>query len=426
MQEIYNDIIKEKLYKKVLDNGLTVMMMPRKGFNKNYGIFAANYGSTDNKFINPQTEEQVTVPDGIAHFLEHKLFEGKKGNTFSKFASLGASTNAFTNYNTTAYLFNSTSNFIESTTTLLDFVQEPYFTDKNVDKEKGIIAQEIRMYEDSPDYQAYVKLLDALYIYHPVKIDIAGTIESISKITKEDLYLCYNTFYNPGNMVLFLTGDFNINNILEKIEENQEKKDMMLYKKIDRIFPDEPTQVNQEMVISKMDVSEPLFRLGIKEQAIPENDRELVKQELTTDMLLDLLIGKSTKLYQDLYDQGLIDDNFSSYSVLEKNYGYALLGGKSKDPEKLYELLIDGFKKRIANISREEFTRIIHKNLGEYIEAFNSFESVASEFISYHFKDISFFDVMDIMREIDFENLLDRYNLLFSDNNISRSIIIKK
>ena len=423
MQEIYNDIIKEKLYKKNLENGLTLLMMPRNNYNKNYGIFVTNYGSIDKKFINPETGKVEIVSDGIAHFLEHKLFEGKEEDTFSRFARLGASANAFTNYNTTAYLFNSTDNFLESTLTLLDFVQEPFFTDENVEKEKGIIAQEIRMYEDEANYQVYLNLLDGLFHNHPVKIDIAGTVDSIGKISKEELFLCYNTFYNPANMTLFLTGDFKSEEIIKQIEENQSNKEFNKYEKIERIYPEEPSTINKDFITANMDVSEPLFRLGIKEKNIPEDIYQLIKQDFTTEILFDLLIGKSSDLYQDLYDQGLVDDHFSNYYVLEKGYAYLLLGGKTKDPDLLFQKIIQGFKTKINKITKEQFKRVYKKNLGEYVETYNSFEAVASEFISYNFKGINYFDIIGIMQDIDFNDMHKRYEELIIEEQMVRSII---
>jgi len=425
MEKIYNEIIRETIYKKQLENGLNVLIMPRKGYKKNYGIFAANYGSIDNKFFHPETNQVVQVPDGIAHFLEHKLFESKEEDVFSQFASLGASANAFTNYNTTAYLFHTSDNFLESMQTLVDFVQDPYFTDENVEKEKGIIAQEIKMYDDEANYQVYKNMIIGLYHKLPIRIDIAGTVDSIYKIKKEDLDLCYHTFYNPGNMVLFLTGNFTPEKVIDIIEENQMKKNLINYSEIKRIYPDEPITVNQKFVQNKMDVSQPLFRLGIKETLIPDDPAELVKQEIGTGMLLDLLIGKSTGLYQDLYAEGLLDDYYSNYYLLEKDYGYAVIGGKTKNPELLYERIKKGLKTGIKEIRREDFNRIYRKTLGEYIESFNSFETVASQFISYYFKGINFFDIMNIIKGIDLDYLYKRYQEFFREESVVRSLVVE-
>lgn len=426
MEEKYYDIIKEKLYYEKLNNGLKIFMIPRNKYNKQYGIFATNYGSIDNQFVNPENGNEITVPDGIAHFLEHKLFESKKKDTFSKFASLGSSTNAFTNYTTTAYLFSSTDKFLDSLFTLLDFVQEPYFTDENVNKEKGIIAQEIRMYEDEPNYQVYLNLLHALYHNHPVQVDIAGTIESINNITKEDLYICYNSFYNPGNMVLFLIGNFDPEVTIKKIEENQQYKNLPQSKEIKRIYSSEPKSIKQEIIEKRMNVSQPVFRLGIKETSLPENPLEMARQELATSMLLDLLIGKATVLYQSLYDDGLLDNHFNYHYVLEKGYGYILMGSKTKNPDKLYSRLLKGINNKVNNLTPDEFKRIHKKNQGEYVETFNSFQAVASEFVNYHFKDINFLELINIMQEIDFNYILQRFEELFVEKNIARSIIQEK
>ncbi|MEJ6950578.1 EF-P 5-aminopentanol modification-associated protein YfmH [Natronospora cellulosivora (SeqCode)] len=423
MLELHHDIIKEKLYFKTLNNGLSVYLMPRDNFSKAYGIFASNYGSIDSKFKDPDNNEIVKVPDGIAHFLEHKLFEGENEDTFSIFARLGASTNAYTNQNTTAYLFQSSENIIEASTALLNFVQEPYFTDENVEKEKGIIEQEIRMYEDDANYQVYFNLLSAMYHKHPAKIDIAGTVESIAKISKEDLYLCYNTFYNPGNMVLFITGDFVVEDMMKIIEENQNKKQFKNYEEIERFYEDEPQNVYENLVQKNMDVSQALFRMGIKENIIPKDPIEMLKQDIASNILMDILIGKGSSLYQELYNDGLIDNSFGHYYVLEKGYGYALLGGKSNDPELLYNSLKEVFLNNKKNIKEDDFKRLLKKNIGEYVEGFNSFDNIASDFISFHFKGLNYFDYLKIMEDINYEYILKRSKDLFQEEHICRSII---
>lgn len=423
MDKIYNDTIKETLYKEILDNGLKVYMMPRQNYNRQYAIFATNYGSIDNSFIDPETGNTVTVPDGIAHFLEHKLFEGEEENTFSQFARLGTSTNAFTNFTTTAYLFSGTGNFQQSLVNLLDFVQNPYFTDENVEKEKGIITQEIRMYEDDPNYQAFFNLLQGLYHYHPVRIDIGGTVESIKKITREDLYLCYNTFYHPGNMILFLVGDFDPEETINLVKENQARKDFPEWKGIKRVFPDEPPAIKDNKIEKQMDVNQPLLMLGFKERELDKTERELVKQEIGTDMLLELITGKGTELYQSLYEDGLVDDDFDQHYTRERGYGYAIMGGKTKDPEKLYDRLLAGIKKAKGNLKEEDFSRVCKKYVGDYIESFNSFEIIAHEFVDYFFKGINYFEVIKIIQEIDLAYLAERFDQLFKEKSAVRSVI---
>ncbi len=216
--------LEETLYYEQLDNGLDVYILPKNGFHKTFATFTTNYGSVDNEFIPLGKTEPVKVPDGIAHFLEHKMFESEDGDVFHTFGKQGASANAFTSFTRTAYLFSSTTNVNQNVETLLDFVQHPYFTDKTVEKEKGIIGQEITMYDDNPDWRAYFGTIENMYEKHPVKIDIAGTIPSINKITKEDLYTCYETFYHPSNMLLFIVGSVDPEEMMLLIRENQSDK----------------------------------------------------------------------------------------------------------------------------------------------------------------------------------------------------------
>ncbi|WP_145614081.1 EF-P 5-aminopentanol modification-associated protein YfmH, partial [Bacillus licheniformis] len=216
--------LKETLYYEKMPGGLDVYVLPKEGFNKTYAVFTTKYGSIDNQFVPLGKDEMVRVPDGIAHFLEHKLFEKEDGDVFQQFSRQGASANAFTSFTRTAYLFSSTSNVEENLETLVDFVQDPYFTEKTVEKEKGIIGQEINMYDDNPDWRLFFGLIENMYQEHPVRIDIAGTIESISHITKDLLYECYETFYHPSNMLLFVVGPVDPEAIIRQVRENQQKK----------------------------------------------------------------------------------------------------------------------------------------------------------------------------------------------------------
>ena len=225
MQIIENSKVKEKLYLKKLENGLTVMIIPKKGMEKKYMIWGTNYGSNDNVFIVPGENTKTEVPNGIAHFLEHKLFEQENGtNSLDTLTALGVDANAFTTNDITAYLFACTDNFYPAMNELMDYVQNPYFTDENVEKEKGIIGQEIMMYDDYPDWKVYLNAIQILYHNHPIKIDVVGTIDSISKIDKEILYKCYQTFYNLSNMAIVVCGDFEPEKILEEIKQRAKQE----------------------------------------------------------------------------------------------------------------------------------------------------------------------------------------------------------
>ena len=220
MQILENLKVKEKLYIEKLENGLTIMIIHKKGIQKKYVIWGTNFGSIDNHFIVPGTNEEITIPDGVAHFLEHKMFEQANGtNSLDVLSGLGIEANAYTTNDHTAYLFEATDNFYEALDEFMDYVQNPYYTDENVEKEKGIISQEIKMYDDYPSWQVYMNAMKCMYHKNPIRIDIAGTVDSIEKIDKEVLYNCYNTFYNPSNMVLVVCGDFVPEELLEEINK---------------------------------------------------------------------------------------------------------------------------------------------------------------------------------------------------------------
>ena len=217
MQTIFNSKVKETLYIEKLKNGLTVMIIPKKGIQKKYITWGTHYGSNDNKFIVPGESEPIEVPKGVAHFLEHKMFEQENGkNSLDVLTSIGVSANAYTTNDHTAYLYECTDNFYEALDEFMDYVQHPYFTDQNVEKEKGIIGQEIKMYDDYPDWRVYLNALEAMYYKNPIKLDITGTVKTISHIDKDILYKCYNTFYNPSNMCMVVSGDFDPESLIEE------------------------------------------------------------------------------------------------------------------------------------------------------------------------------------------------------------------
>ena len=303
MQIIENLQVKEKLYTEKLENGLTIMIIPKKGIKKKYVMWATHYGSMDNKFVVPGENSETTVPDGVAHFLEHKMFEQPNGtNSLDTFSALGVDANAYTTNDYTTYLFECTDKFNEALEELMDYVQHPYYTDENVEKEKGIIAQEIKMYDDHPFWQVYMNAMKCLYKNNPVKLDIAGTVESISEIDKETLYYCYNTFYTPANMLMVVSGDFVPEELIEQIKSRLIKKENV---DVERIYPQEPEEINEKEKIVEMAVNNPLFVIGFKDK-VEKNKEEMVRKHIAIEILLYMLIGKSSSLYQDLYKNNLI------------------------------------------------------------------------------------------------------------------------
>ncbi len=345
MKPVHFNQLDETLYREQLDNGLDVFILPKEGFNKTFATFTTKYGSIDNRFVPLGQTSPIQVPDGIAHFLEHKMFEDEEGDVFQDFSKQGASANAFTSFTRTAYLFSSTTNVNKNLETLLNFVQHPYFTEQSVEKEKGIIGQEITMYDDNPDWRVYFGVIENMFANHPVKIDIAGTIPSISEITKDHLYTCYRTFYHPSNMLLFVVGPVDPEAIMEQVRANQRGKDFAKPEEIERLFEDEPEQVAKKKQVIPMAVQTPKCLVGFKEANPERQGKKLLSRELGINVLLDLMFGQSSKNYQDLYEEGLIDDSFSFDYSAEKGFGFTIIGGDTKHPDRLAERLEEMIKK---------------------------------------------------------------------------------
>ncbi|MCL5676748.1 MAG: insulinase family protein, partial [Firmicutes bacterium] len=302
--------LREELHGATLTSGLPVYVLPRGGVVRKFATFAVHYGSVDNQFVVPGEGQATSVPDGIAHFLEHKLFEEKEGNVFDRFAALGADCNAYTYYTTTTYLFDCTDNFEPALDILVDFVQDPYFTEENVAKEKGIIQQELRMYNDSPGWRVRANLMKGLYHVHPVRIDIGGTVESIQRIDRETLYRCYRTFYHPSNMALFVVGDVDPDRVIERVAGRMAKRKLAPQPPIERIFSPEPTGVRQQRTEEKMVVAQPILRIGFKDSDLGLTGPDQLRKELISELVLDVFLGRGSSLYQELYEDGLVSDRF--------------------------------------------------------------------------------------------------------------------
>lgn len=428
MEKIVNDILKEEVYYEKLQNGLDVYFMPKRGFMKKYAILATNYGSNDLEFVPIGEDKKIRVNEGIAHFLEHKMFEQPDGgDAFDKFSKLGVNANAFTNFTMTAYLFSATENFYESLEHLIDYVQTPYFTDENVEKEKGIIAQEIKMYNDDPDWNVYFNCLKAMYVNYPARIDIAGTVDSIYKITKEELYKCYNTFYNPGNMALFVVGDLDVEKVIDVTKKSNNYKVDKLSKSIERFYPEEPESVKEKEVIEKFPISMPMFNIGFKDSNVGLKGKELLRKEIVTDILVGMLFKKGSKLYEDLYMQGLINENFGAGFSSQVDYAFSIIAGDSKEPKKVKEIILDYIEKsKKEGLSKEEFERTKKKKIGSFIKCFDSINFIGNSFISYVFKDINLLDYLDVIKDITFEEVEERLKEHFKEEYCVISIVERK
>ncbi|OIJ17896.1 peptidase M16 [Anaerobacillus alkalidiazotrophicus] len=406
MEKIDFEQLNETLYHETLENGLEVYIVPKQGFNKTYATFTTKYGSIDNHFIPLGESEPLKVPDGIAHFLEHKMFEDEEGDVFQLFSKQGASANAFTSFTRTAYLFSSTSDVDKNIETLLDFVQHPYFTEESVEKEKGIIGQEITMYDDNPDWRVYFGVIENMYKNHPVKIDIAGTIPSIDKITKDLLYQCYETFYHPKNMVLFVIGPIDPNETIELVQANQSKKNFKEMENIKRIFDDEPAAVAKKKETLKMSVHTPKCLVGFKEKNPNRQGEELLKHELSINIILDIMLGQSSNNYEELYNEGLIDDSFSFDYSAEKGFGFSIIGGDTKDPDMLVSRLQEMIQSFLSTpLDEEVFRRSIKKKIGAFMRSLNSPEFIANQFTRYQFNNMNLFNVVETLEGLSIQQL---------------------
>ncbi len=412
----------EKLFKYEHSSGLKCIVVPKKGYSKKYATFSTQYGSVDNEFIIPGEKSKTRVPDGIAHFLEHKLFEQKDGSVMDKFAELGSRPNAYTSFNQTVYLFSCTDLFKENFDLLLNFVQNPYITEESVEREKGIIGQEINMYRDNPGWRVSFNLLEALYEKHPVKLDIAGSIDSISKITKETLYKCYETFYHPSNMVVTVVGDVDHNQVFEQIEENiqSEKK----ISEIKRIYPVESEKLNKKYIEQKMPVSTPLFYIGFKDNNFELQGAEILKYTVAIKLLLSMIIGKSSELYSKLYDKGLINSTFETDFSLENSYAYSMLGGESVDPEAVKDLLVKEIRSLQDNgLEPHVFERLQKSSKGRFLRQLNSVESISRTFISLYFKGVTMFDYFNVYDTISFDYITDVFYKHFDIEKMALSVV---
>ena len=362
----------ETVFSARLDNGLTVYVDVKPDFQKSYAFFATDYGGMDMKFqLDGQWHD---TPAGVAHFLEHKTFDTKDGNALQDLAANGASPNAFTSSAITGYYFESTEKFYENLKILLSFVSQPYYTQESVDKEQGIIGQEIRMIEDDPENQVYYAMLAGLYVHHPIRTSVAGTIESISHITADTLNLCHSAFYNPGNMVLCVAGNVDPEKVLDMAREILPREGKG---SIPRDYgPAEPAGAAMSRTELRMEVSTPIFQLGWKMEPAPRGEEQL-RQKLVAELACEALLGNSSPLYVRLYREGLINSSFSYGFDGYPSCAYAMAGGESADPDAV-AAAIAAEAERIGRegVDPALFARLKKGLYGTKVRGLNSFENI--------------------------------------------------
>ena len=407
-----NERLGEQYIRVVHPSGLTILLCPMPDFATTYALFGTNYGSVDNCFKTDPEAEFTKLPDGIAHFLEHKLFESEDGDAFSLFAETGASANAYTSFDKTCYLFSCTDAFIPSLKALLTFVQAPYFTQQTVEKEQGIIGQEIRMYEDSPGWQVTFQLLEALYHDNPVKVDIAGTVESIAQIDADLLYRCYHTFYNLSNMVLSIAGKFDPDEALAVIEENLKPAEP---KPI--FFPPytEPAEPVTSFAQREMDVSMPLFQLGFK---IPpeEEPAAFLRQQYELELFHELLAGTTSSFYEEMLRRGIINVNFCSEVFAGRGFLTSMFGGESEDPAALQQALLARIQEvRERGLDPADFQCAKNAMYGRMVRGLNDVENVATAMLNARMSGVELFDTVEIAASVTLEDVERRLCQLTPD-----------
>ena len=419
MQIIENNKIKEKLYIEKINNGLTIMVLPKKT-RKKYIVWSTNFGSIDNKFYAPGEQVLTVVPDGIAHYLEHKLFEQENGeNSLDVLTSIGVEANAYTTNDHTAYLYECTDNFDEALDEFMNYVQNPYFTDENVEKERGIIEQEIMMYDDYPEWSIYMNAMKCMYKDNEINIDVAGTKETIAKINKEKLYKIYNAFYKPDNMIIVLSGDFIPEEIIEKVKSKITMKANP--NETRRVYNKEQEEISEKYIEKKMNVSIPTVLIGYKDNKLKEDK---VKKDIAIDILGGILFGKSSKLFERLYETGKIFSEPAINYEFSRTFAHILIQFQTNFVEDVVEQITSEINELKKNgIPEDDFERIKRRVYGDLIRDYNEVSGIATGIVADYFKDINSFDYFEEFSSINKEYVENVLKELFVESKMVVSVI---
>ena len=416
---IKSDLLKEEYFEINHKSGLKIFVMPKPDYAGAFAMFGTKYGSVDTCFKTDKDEDFVKVPEGIAHFLEHKLFESEELDAFARFEKTGASANAFTSFDRTCYIFQCSDNFDESLEILLDFVKAPYFTEETVQKEQGIIGQEIRMYQDSPDWQVLFNLLSGIYHNNPVKIDIAGTVESIAEITADLLYSCYNTFYNLSNMALAVAGNVTAEQVL-RIADKVLREEAPV--KIEQVIPEEPKKVATDYTEEIMNVDIPKFAIGFKE--VKATAVRTAKETVCANILLDIIAGKVSPLFEKMLSDGLINPSFGSEYFTGRGFSVPMFIGESVNPEKVRDLICERIEELRKNgILNEDFEISKKRLYGLSVRSFNDVDDLANNIVDCYFNGYNLFTQLECYRTITKEDLENMLTDSFDTENMCLSVI---
>jgi len=416
-----DSLLGEEVGAATLPCGLRIRVHRKEGYRKKFALLSADYGSVDSRFVDRATGRTVEMPDGVAHFLEHKLFEQEHGDAFEVFSRQGASANAATSFRTTSFFFTCSSDFRANLRTLLRVVRRPHFTDRAIEKEMGIIAQEIRMYEDSPDWRCFMHLVQGLFVRHPVRTDITGTVESIRKIDRETLLTCHRNFYEPGNLCLVVSGDVDVEEVVAIAQREMRGRDGGAAVRVPR---PEPRGVSRRFYSEEHALKRAKLALGFKDRAVPLTGDALQRRDLLTGLLLSLMFGSSSETWLRLYERGDIDDTFYTSYAGEEDFGFVTLGGESDDPEAMRRVVLREVRRfGREGFSTEDFGRVVHKTMGRFVRSLDSQESVAFMLMSGTFRGVDPFRYPLLLRSVTVDDVLARHAELFWERNHATSIV---
>ena len=422
MEKKLYERIGEEVFRATLPNGLPVYIVPKKGFSRKYALFATRYGGMDMRF--EKDGQWLDTPAGIAHYLEHKMFDTEEGNALQELAKNGAEPNAFTSNAITCYYFDATEKFYESLEILLSFVSVPYFTDESVQKEQGIIAQEIGMIEDNPEWQVYKQLMQALYHTSPARTPVAGSVESISHITAQTLYDCHKAFYTPANMCLVVVGDVKPERIIAAANQILPAKSGPLIRR--DYGAEEELTAAEHFVTAAMEVSMPTFLVGFK--CPPQHGGE--EQHRFTaigELACDVLMGESSPLYARLYAEGLINGSFGAAFDLLPGASYVYAGGDSKDPQAVAEAILAEARRLVSEgVDGDYYRRVVNANFGAALKALNSFESIAVSMAEGCFQGYDPYRFPEVYDSITVEDVLDFLRQNMTRDHMALSVITPK
>lgn len=415
----------EEVFRRVFPSGLTVYVVRKPEFTRSYATIATRYGSVDTRL---RTDGRARpLPDGIAHFLEHKVFETPEGDAFDLFAARGASANAFTSFTSTRYLFGTSENYADNLRTLLDFVFDLHVTDENVEKEKGIIGQEIAMYDDDPEWRIYFGALAAMYARHPVRIDIAGTRKTIARITPALLRDVHRAYYHPRIMALAAVSPEPVEVTFAAVEERVERRRFGPPPGPRGPLPSEARRARKREVTVRLPVHRPRVILAFKDATPPRDPREQLRLEISSGVALDCLFGNSGSIFLRLYEAGLVDDSFSGSYTAEGSFAFAMAGGETDDARKLRVALEREIEAALGRgITREEFERTRNKALGGYARGFNSPERIAQMLVNHHLRGTTVKDFREILFELTAGGVNRRMKAMLDPSSRCYSVVLPK